>query len=453
MMEQSFLKGIEEHLAPAQVQVARQPASLQALPDELILGILRHVITPTNPGSLVCLSQTCKDLRRISQSVDFKDNHKWQIATLQSCWLSSTRGRCVVLAVITDHGLAMWLPPWFADVDKVRSSLGNLLRRDLFCAGCRSLNSRHGIYIPSSLRDSYLVQKRPCGYCPERPEHPVWQFLTDGTCLRTSSLIRLCPHQTTAAHNVWHTPSIAYTNCGECGSETTTRTVGCRWDSSDSAINLSTHWWLTQRENDTLFGSGLDGRQRATLLVDRFRLHERLYICPHHPIDGDRERCIAHLAPLVQGFQAELEWRDSHLLPDRHDFFVSHGITCAYCDVEVVLQGMRKCSVVWSVCGSRGDQIMEGLQFCRRYTWMGVKGRPSRPVDALYPSRSPRQPLVAPASLLAAVELPGDYPFARHPHLQHLAWCDDAACATNRRAAHLPVMLSRVTQATTSSPY
>lgn len=254
-------------------------------------------------------------MKRISQSVDFKHYHEWQAANLQPCWLSSTWKSFKTVA--TDRGSAWWVPPWFTDKDATRTKLGDLLRRDLFCAGCQSLSPRHGIHIPSSLWESDLRQKRPCSHCPGHPEHPRWQFLADGTCLRTAELIRTCPHKAVPAQTAWNahnTREILYggpreqTSCGECGSIIT------HMPRPDAPfLMFSTDWRLTQDKDDSsLFGAepDLDGRELAARLVDRFRLHERLYICPHHPIDGDRERCIVQLAPLLRRFQDALHKKD-----------------------------------------------------------------------------------------------------------------------------------------------
>lgn len=438
------LTGIERDWTPTPAPVARPAFRLEELPEELILGIVNRVAA--KPEAFVCLSQTCRTFRRICTSVEFKAHHKWQVASLQANWSTYSSGR---VPSVTDRR-----PSWLSsDQNALKSRLGDLLRRDLFCAGCLSPSPRYGVRLPPFLWNSELCQSRPCGHCPGNPEHPGWQFLADGTCLRTAALIRTCPHRTVSAQELWNTrPSASllgecspsdppeHTSCGQCDSHTE-RLVSGLWEVERSPpyVGLSTDWQLARARDGAgpFAGRGLDGRQRTARLVDRFRLHERLYLCPHHPIDGDRERCITQLAPLVHGFQARLD-QEARRRRRGDTFFVRHHVKCVYCGVKVGLQN-------WP---DRPDD----LQLYRAYWWRQAPPRSSSDGGSGSGGGSAPwvvnhfhcQPTVAQAALLTAAELPPDYPHARHPRLRHLTWCGDAACATNRRAAHLPVMLARV---------
>ncbi|KAK8001751.1 hypothetical protein PG991_013973 [Apiospora marii] len=445
-MSRLSLTGREEASTPAPVSVARPASRLTGLPEELIVMICKQIVA--TPEAFVCLSQTCRKLRRISDGVEFKDHHKWQVASLQANWSSYWTAR---FPSATDPRPTWLLPSWLTrgPDDANKSKLGDLLRRDLFCAGCRSPSSpRRGVRLPPFLCNSELCQKRPCGHCPGNPEHPGWQFLADGTCLRTAALIRTCPHRTVSAQEAWNTPpsesiydshcegSPQQTSCEECDGKTRIMVPGL-WDAGPSLsyLGITTDWHLTldKEEQDSPLiaaepGRLDDGCQLAARLVDRFRLHKRLYICPHHPIDGDRARCIAQLAPLVQGLLARIARADQRGLLE-HQIWVAHYVKCAYCNAKVGLGGWPH-PLPGPLVGATKAPAVPG------------------PGPAWIVNHFHRQPTVALASLLEAVELPRDYPHARHPRLRHLTWCEDAACATNRRAAHLPVMLSRVTEET-----
>ncbi|KAK8017711.1 hypothetical protein PG993_014037 [Apiospora rasikravindrae] len=323
--------------------VAGQVIRLEALPEELILNIFK--CTPHD--SCVCLSQASRKLRRISKSSALKDYHEWQDEMLQACWPDDDRRK-------VSPALGGWRS-WFTDGNDNRSALGQQLRKDLFCAGCQQAPSNSS---SSSLWKSELMDWRQCDTCPDQPLHRVWQFLADGTCLRSPSLVRLCPHQSCSAQDG---RVLQRQNCRECGSSAVATS---RFGISENVKfrGLLTSWPLLEKHGGDsatpaptattdephrllLANEDLGARDLALRLVDRCRLHERLYICPHHPIDNDRDRCATQLAPLLRSFRTGLVRAVKETYIPRFPLFVGsvpvpyeHKLICIHCGVHLSLR-------------------------------------------------------------------------------------------------------------------